>query len=183
MQSDGWIISQSIAAMALVVVTIPTIIVAARQLGISAKASKDSAEQVRIAAQAAQSSAQQAEISANAVKASALGVIAAAGRDMQWRVLEDQGLHTLLLANAPPAGMTNAEKQQLVRGMLINYYSFVFEFKLLGQIPDVTWPAFVADMTSFFSHAPNRARWDQLKTVMSTQFRDFVDHDLLRLPS
>lgn len=182
MHSDGWIIGQSIAAMALVAVTIPGIIFAAMQLRTSAKASLDSAKQVTISAEAALTAAQQAQIAASAAKANALGMIAAAGRDLQWSVLADKALHPLLLPSASPAGMVDAEKQQLVRGMLISYYSFVFEFKLLGQIPEATWPAFIADMADFFSNPPNRTRWNQLKTVMSKEFQRFVDHELLRLP-
>ena len=163
------VISQSIAAIALVAVTIPGIIFAAWQLRVSARASQDSATQVKLSAEAASIAAQQAEIAANAAKANALGMIAAAGRDMQWRVLGDKALHPLLLPSASSAGMVDDEKQQLVRGMLISYYSFVFEFKLLGQIPEATWPAFVADMQDFFSYAPNRARWDKLKVVMSRE--------------
>jgi hypothetical protein len=182
MQSDGWIISQSIAAIALVAVTIPGIIFAARQLQVSAKASQDSAKQVKLSAEAAVIAAQQAQIAADAAKANALGMIALAGRDLQWKVLADAALHPLLLPSASSAGMVDAEKQQIVRGMLISYYSFAFEFKLLGQIPEATWPAFVADMQDFFSQPPNRLRWNALKAVMSREFQRFVDHELLRLP-
>ena len=177
MQSDGWIISQSIASIALVAVTIPGIIFAAWQLRVSARATEDSATQVKLSAEAASIAAQQAKIAANAAKANALGMIAAAGREMQWRVLGDKALHPLLLPSASSAGMVDDEKQQLVRGMLISYYSFVFEFKLLGQIPEATWPAFVADMQDFFSHTLNRARWNQLKVVMSREFQTFSGTD------
>lgn len=182
MQADVWVISQSIASIALVAVTIPGILFAAKQLKASAEAAQVSAKQVTTSAEAALISAKQAQISADAAKASALGVIAAAGRQMQWNVLGDVALHPILLPSAPPAGMADDEKRQLVRGMLISYYSFVFEFKLLGQIPDAAWPAFVADMSDFFSHPPNRTRWNQMKAVMSKKFQDFVDHDILSLP-
>src|SRR5258708_15618328 len=182
MQADVWVISQSIAAIALVAVSIPGILFAAWQLKISAEATRDYSKQVTISAEAASTSAQQARIAADAAKASALGVIAEAGRQMQWNVLADKALHPILLPDAPATGISENDKRQLVRGMLITYYSFVFEFKLLSQIPDATWPAFFADMSDFFAQAPNRTRWNHVKTVMSKQFQDFVDHDILRHP-
>ena len=166
MLADGWLIAQSVAAVATVVVAIPTILY--------------TFSQVKIAAGAAKTAAEQAEISAKAASASALGVISAASRELQWKVLEDEALHPILTSGT--TSLTEEMKRQAVRAMLINFYGFVYEFRQLDQIPDTSWQAYKSDMTDFFTQVPNRARWDSQKTVYPVKFQDFVEHEILNRP-
>jgi hypothetical protein len=186
MLSDPWVIAQSVAAVALVVVTAPSIIFGAIQLKAGADASKSTAEQAkatteqaRSSADAAQSAAKQAAISAKAASASALGAISTTSRELQWKVLNDEDLQSILTGGVP---LSVDMKRQAVRGMLINYYAFVYEIRELEQIPDASWQAFKTDMSEFFTQAPNKARWEVMRPMYPKQFQDFVEYELLHRP-
>jgi hypothetical protein len=108
--------------------------------------------------------------------------LAQASRELQWKVLEDDALHPILVPNASSDGLSDEVKREAIRGMLISHYAFAFEFRRLGQIPDSTWPALRVDMMEFFSAEPNKVRWKRVKEFYGREFQQFVDVDLLRRP-
>jgi hypothetical protein len=174
MYTDGWAIAQSVASVALVVVTFPTIAFAAYQLKLGTDAYKATLEQSRI-------SAQQATVSANAASATALGAISAASRELIWKILADKSLHPVLLPDGPK--ISDEVKQMLIRGLMINFYSFIYECYLLGQIPDASWRAYKAEMNDFFRSDSTKRRWESVKLQHSTAFQDFINYEVLQLPS
>jgi hypothetical protein len=169
MASDPWNVAQSVATIAAAVFAAAMIYLATKQLRIAADAYKSAAEQTTIAAKAA--------------SATALGALAEASRELQWRVLQDKALHAILVPASPQEGFSDQVKCDVVRGMLISHYAFVYEFKRLGQIPDLTWPALRVDMMDFFSLEPNKTRWKQVREFYGKEFQKFVDVELLRHPA
>lgn len=139
------------------------------------------ADQLKVAASSYKAAADQSIIAARASTSATLGTLAAATRDFQWKVLEDTTLHGLFLAGLPAGGLSAPMKIEIVRGMLISHYAFVYEFGQLGQIHGGIWSATVADMHDFFSKPENQRRWEQIKKGFSPKFREFVDKELLRL--
>jgi hypothetical protein len=135
-----------------------------------------------VAAESYKVAAEQTAIAAQAARSTALGALAEASRDLQWKVLQDKALHAVLMPEVPAEGFSENVKRDVVRGMLISHYSFVFELWRLGQIPDSTWQAFQVDMMEFFRQKPNEARWRQVGELYAKEFRDFVEGKLLLRP-
>jgi len=149
-------------------------VIAAWQINVAAR-------QLRVAAEAYNLAAQQTRIAAEASSATTLGALAAASRDMQWKILEDVSLHRLFDEDCPIEGLSAEQKEALVRGMLISHYSFVFEFKKLDQIKGAMWTALRADMHGFFNVRASQERWEKLRALYSPDFREFVEKELLHL--
>lgn len=114
--------------------------------------------------------------------AAALGTLMNANADLQWRILEDPTLHVLWEPAANGKGLSPDEKVEILRGMLISHYAFVFDIYQLGQIPDSTWSAMRADMAEFFIRDENQKRWTSVKNLYHGNFREFVDNELLNRP-
>jgi hypothetical protein len=161
MVSDAWVIAQSVATIVATAFALPAIYVTARQL--------------RVAAEAYQAASQ-------ATLGSALGAVSAVSRELQWKVLQDKSLHPILVPSSGSSGLTDSQKQNLVRGMLISNYAFIYELDRLGQVPKAAWPAMRVDMVEFFRAEPNLERWKALKEFYGAEFQNFVDKDILQRP-
>jgi hypothetical protein len=167
MSTKEWLdIVQTIALVATAVFAALQIKSAADQLATAASEYKEAAKQTQIAAQTS--------------SAATLSNLAAASREIQWKVLQDADLHRLLNATASATGLTAEQKIEVAIGILISHYAFTYEFKVLNQITPDIWKAFTADMHGYFSQQRVQARWEVLKNSYSPTFRDFVDKDLLR---
>jgi hypothetical protein len=138
MPSDPWNVAQSIATIATAAFAAPMIYFATKQL--------------RVAAEAYRIAAEQSSMAAKSASASALGALAAASRELQWRVLQDKSLHTILVPNIPADGFTPEMKCEMIRGMLISHYAFVFEFYRLGLNTPNRVSARTANPTSPAAH-------------------------------
>jgi hypothetical protein len=166
-------IVQAIALVATAVFAALQIKAAANQLSIAAREYKEAADQTKIAAN-------QATITAKASSATTLSNLAAASREIQWRVLQDSSLHRILNESSPAEGLTRDQKMDMAIGILISHYAFTFEFKALDQITPDIWRAFTADMHHYFNQHRVQSRWEVLKHFYSLTFREFVDRELLR---
>lgn len=124
----------------------------------------------------------QLKAGSDASSAVALGTVMNSSAEMQWRILQDPSLHGIWEPKVKPNGLSKDEKLNILRGMLISNYSFIFDMHKLGQIPEDAWSATSADMHEFFSRDDNRKRWEQVKSFYQGEFRSFVDNDLLRSP-
>jgi len=125
---------------------------------------------------------QQLKAASDASSAVALGTVMNSSAAFQWRILQDPSLQVIIAPGTKDKGLSKDEKLNVVRGMLISNYSFIFDMHKLGQIPDDTWSAITADMHGFFSRGENRKQWERVKTYYEGEFRSFVDNDLLRSP-
>jgi hypothetical protein len=143
---------------------------------------KVAANQLRIAASAYHAAAEQTAIAAKASVAASLGTVSSATRDFQWKVVNDSVFLPILVPNLPSGISLDDVKRQLLRGMLISHYSFIFELQQLGQLPKSTWAASEVDMFEFFSAEPNKVRWKQVAEFYGKDFQDFVNGELLRRP-
>jgi hypothetical protein len=161
MISDPWVIAQTVATIAATAFVVPMIYLAARQLRVAAEAYKAASQ---------------------ATSGSALGAVAAASRELQWKVLDNKSLHPILVPTSGPDGLTASQKQNLVRGMLISNYAFIYELWRLGQVPQAVWPAMKVDMVEFFRAEPNTERWRVLKELYGSDFRDFVEKEIRQRP-
>ncbi len=69
----------------------------------------------------------------------------------------------------------------LVRGMLIRQFANVFQLRQMGHVGDSLWAAHKADISAFFRSKPNERRWEALKKYYDSDFRNFVDREILEL--
>jgi hypothetical protein len=125
---------------------------------------------------------QQLKADSRASSAVALGTVMTATSDMRWRILEDPSLNAALTSNAKATGLSQQERVAVLRGMIISYYSFIYNIHKLGQIPDDSWSAMRADMHEFFTNKENLERWDKVKKLYQGDFQSFVEHELLQRP-
>jgi hypothetical protein len=123
----------------------------------------------------------QLKTATDASSAVALGTVMNSSAEFQWKTLQDPALQVIIAPGAKDK-LSPDQKLNVVRGMLISNYSFIFDMHKLGQIPDDTWSAITADMHGFFSRHENRKQWDRVKMYYQGEFRTFVDNDLLRSP-
>ena len=123
----------------------------------------------------------QLKASSDASSAVALGTVMNSSADLQWKILQDSSLHGIF-APKSKNGLSKDEKLDILRGMMISHYAFIWDMHKLGQMPEDTWSATIADMHGFFARDDNRRRWDQLKGFYQGEFRAFIDNDLLRSP-
>jgi hypothetical protein len=161
MVSDAWVVAQSVATILATAFALPMIYLTARQLRLAAEAYKAASE---------------------ATSGSALGAVSAASRELQWKVIENKSLHPILVPSIGPSGLADSDKQELVRGMLISNYAFIYELKRLGQVPQSVWPAMKVEMVEFFRYGPNIKRWEKLRELYGSDFREFIDTDIRGRP-
>jgi len=125
---------------------------------------------------------QQLRATSDASSAVALGTIMNASADLQWRILQEPSLHGIWVPGVKADGLARDKKLDVLRGMLISNYAFIFNVHQLGQIPEDSWSAMTADMHEFFARDDNRKRWEQVKQFYQGEFRSFVENDLLHTP-
>ena len=119
----------------------------------------------------------QLRLARRSFQATVVGQVSDRSSQLQWDVIKDQDLQTLL--GVPSASGTETAaavaKRELVSGLILNHFAHIFDLWQLGGMTTQVWRTFEADLIVLLSRPGFAERWSALKRFHDPMFVAVVD--------